>query len=233
MTSDHPEKRGLVVMRRWLSSTRFRRRINVTMMVIPPTETLPDRGLLPPTCHLRTHTPSRNVPFRMRDKLWSFVRGKGKGFYCGVLQHLALKRIGERRSNRTHCIIDPTWICVLRHNTAAVPRKKGSWKSWNRLRDVNHRQGRRFGEDKNFLFLRGFRFRSLGLSVRRPSAIPTELPRRVRNSILRFNDIEIWSSYSSLYQDCHRLGCETVQWGTTVAVLDASVYTYSGYWLSN
>jgi hypothetical protein len=169
MTSDHPEMRGLVVMRWLLPSTRFRRRINVTMMVIPPTETLLYRGLLPPSCHLRTHTPSRNVPFRMHGKLWSVVRGKGKGIYCGVLQHLAFKRTDERRCNRAHCNIDPKWICVLRHTTAALPRRKGSWYSLNRLRDVTHRLGRHFGEDKNFLSLQGFRFRSLLRSSCRPA----------------------------------------------------------------
>jgi len=147
-------------MRCWLPSTRFRRRINVTMMVIPPAETLLDRGLLPPTCQLRTHTPSRNVPFRMRDKLWSVVwsKGKGKVIYCGVLQHLALQLIDERRYKTAHCSIDPRWICVLGHTTAALLWRKGSWYSLNRMGGVTHGLGRRFGEDKHFVSLQGSDF---------------------------------------------------------------------------
>jgi len=179
MTSDHPEKRGLV-MRRWLPSTRFRRRINVTMMVIPPTETLVDRGLLPPTCHLRTYTTSRNVPFRMHNKLWSVVWGRDKGIYCAVLQYLALERSDWRRSNTSPCSIDPRWIRVLRHTTAALPRRNCYWYSLNRMRGVTHRLGRGFGEDRNFLSLHGFSFRSLGRSSCEPSTWPTELPRSAK-----------------------------------------------------
>ena len=80
-------------------------------------------------------------------------------------------------------------ICVLRHITAALPRRKGSWYSLNRMRDVTHRLGRRFGKDKIFLSLQGFRFRSLGRSSRRPATVLTELPRFVTNSILRFNPL--------------------------------------------
>ena len=158
---------------------------NVTMMVIPPTETLQDRGSLPPTCRLRTYTPSRNVPFRMHDKLWSVVRGKGKGIYCGVLHHLALKRIDERRCNGAHCSIDPRWICVLRNTTAALRWRKSSL---HRMKDVTYRLDKRFGEDNNLFLLEGFRFRSLGPFCRRANLL-TDLPRFVRNNILWFNTL--------------------------------------------